>query len=400
MPVNFNINAHFKLKPEQGVSALLFTYFGWVGAMSPYLALYLSEKGHSIERIGVLMALPQVVRIFAPPFWGWLADRTRRYGLLLKISALANLVLVAAMPGLIDSYAGIFVLLSLLYFAGAAQGPIGEANALAIAGSDSGRYGRIRLWGSIGFLLAVTLVGPILDVIGTARLPQVLMAIAAALVLVVWVLPEPAVLRERLGAIKVRDRLRHPAIILFFVAAFLMIFSHAALYAFFSLYLESFGYSKSAIGLIWAVGVLAEIALFRVQRRIFERFGAANLLSLSLLVSVLRFALIPLSASVLLVLLATQLLHAITFGLHHSACMAYLQKWFEPQQQGRAQALFVTISYGLGGTSGGLIASTLWTQISPSAAFYGASVASLVALVVFALCRRLDVRPGDAPRGA
>jgi MFS transporter, PPP family, 3-phenylpropionic acid transporter len=354
--------------------------------------LYLAGQGHSIERIGVLMALPQVVRIFAPPFWGWLADRTRRYGLLLRVSAVANLLLMAAMPGVVDSYAGIFVLLSLLYFAGAAQGPIAEANALSIAGSDSGRYGKIRLWGSIGFLLAVLLIGPILDGLGTHRLPQVLVVISVLLLAVIFVLPEPTAAPNHASIGKIRDRLREPAIALFFASAFLMMFAHAALYAFFSLYLERFGYSKTTIGLIWSIGVVAEIGLFRVQRRLFERFGAAWLLGASLLVSMIRFALIAVSGGGLLLLLSTQLLHAVTFGVHHSACMAYLQRWFGAQQQARAQALFVTVAYGLGGTCGGLMASLLWTKISPEAAFWGASVASLLAWLVFEACRRFDRR--------
>lgn len=361
-----------------------------MGGLSPYLALFLSDQGHSIERIGVLMALPQIMRIFAPPFWGWLADRTRRYGLLLRVSAVANLMLMAIMPGVADSYFGIFVLLSLMYFASSAQGPIAEANALAAAGSDAGRYGKIRLWGSIGFLLAVLLVGPLLDWLGTRRLPQVLTVISALLVAVVWVMPEPTAAIVRARVVKVRDRLREPAVALFFVSAFLMIFAHAALYAFFSLYLESFGYSKTAIGLIWSIGVVAEIGLFRLQRWLFERFGAARLLGASLLVSMIRFGLIAVSGGGLLLILVTQLLHAVTFGVHHSACMAYLQRWFAPEQQGRAQALYTTLAYGLGGTCGGIVASGLWTKISPESAFVGASIASLLAWLVFAGCRQVD----------
>ncbi len=289
-----------------------------------------------------------------------------------------------------QSYFGIFVLLALMYFASAAQGPIAEANALAVAGSDPGRYGKIRLWGSIGFLLAVALVGPILDLLGTQRLPQVLTVISALLVAAVWILPEPNLVRVRANIVKVRDRLLEPAVALFFASAFLMIFAHAALYAFFSLYLERSGYSKTVIGLIWSIGVVAEIAVFRLQRRLFERFGASGLLGASLLIAMARFGLIAISGGGLLLILLTQLLHAVTFGVHHSACMAYLQRWFAPEQQGRAQALYTTLAYGLGGTCGGIVASGLWTKISPESAFVGASVASLLAWIVFAFCRRFD----------
>lgn len=383
----------------QRVGALLFCYFATVGALSPYLSLYLSAQGHSIERIGVLMALPQLMRIFGPPFWGWLADLTQRHALLLRVSAMANLLLMALLPSLAQSYVAVFVLLLLLYFANAAQGPLGELFTLSISGSDSGRYGRIRLWGSIGFLLAVTLVGPLLDAVGTQYLPHAVVALSVPLLLVVWSLPQRASVGRGTPSGRIRSRLVEPAVALFFLASFLMIFAHGALYAFFSLYLERHGYSKTAIGLIWSVGVLAEIVVFRFQSQLFGRFGAARLLSASLLTAGLRFALIAVSGGGLALLLLTQIGHALTFGVHHSASMAYLQKWFSPEQQGRAQAMYVTIAYGLGGTSGGLIASALWTQISPSAAFGGASIAGFAAWLVFAICRKYEPRSVPGPNG-
>ena len=384
------------LSPEFGVRALFFSYFAFIGGISPYLSLYLSQQGHSIERIGVLMALPQLMRIIAPPFWGWLADATHRYRMMLRVSAMATLILALAMPWAGSSYAAIFIVLSLLFFASAAQAPIAEATALSFSAGDTGVYGRIRLWGSIGFLLAVVLIGPILDRTGIARLPHALIVLLFLLVLVVWLVPEtqaPApVLRTR--QTRVRERLKQPAVMLFFIAAFLMIFAHASLYAFFSLFLEQHGYSKTAIGVIWAIGVVIEIALFRVQKTLFVRFGAGTLLSLSLFTAALRFGLIAASAGNLIVIVFIQFLHAITFGVHHSACMAYLHDWFTAQQQGRAQAIFTTISYGLGGSLGGLVAGLLWSRWQPEAAFWGAALASLVAWAVFALSRRLAYAVG------
>lgn len=378
------------LRPEHSISGLLFCYFATVGALSPYLSLYLAESGHSIERIGVLMALPQLMRIIGPPFWGWLADLSQRHALLLRISAVGNLLLMACLPGVARSYAAVFVLLSMLYFVNAAQGPLAETYTLAIAGTDAGRYGRLRVWGSIGYLLAVVVVGPLLDRIGTSRLPLIVLLMGVPLLALAWTLP-PRASRERAARPqRVRSRLREPAVLLFLAASFLMIFSHGALYAFFSLYLEQFGYSKTAIGLIWSIGVLVEIVLFRFQSRLFGRFRADQLLSFSLLTAGIRFALVAASGGGLLLILVTQLMHGVTFGVHHSASMTYLQKWFSPAQQGRAQALFVTIAYGLGGSSGGLLASLLWTQISPGAAFVGASIAGFAACAVFQVCRRLE----------
>jgi PPP family 3-phenylpropionic acid transporter len=358
-----------------GLRALFFAYFGFIGIFSPYLSLYFAARGLSIPEIAVLMSLPQLLRIVAPPFWGWLADRTGRRVALLRVSALAALCVLALFP-LASGLLGFGVLLLALFFMTAAQGPIGEAMALAAAGGDAGRYGRIRLWGSVGFILTVLGAGPVLDRWGMSALPVLMLASMGLVAAVTFALPQrvdapPA----RVGA-SVRQRLADRALQLFLLSCFLMVFAHAALYAFYSLFLERLGYSKTAIGWLWAASVLAEILLFVLQRHLFDRFDAQRLLAFSFVVAALRFAMIGGSGGAAWILVTAQLLHAITFGLHHSASMAILQRAFEPAQQGRAQAVYVVVAYGLGGSVGGLVAGGLWERASPEGAFFGAAVAS------------------------
>jgi PPP family 3-phenylpropionic acid transporter len=377
--------------PQTAVQVLYFTYFAIVGAFAPYLSLYYAEVGLTIAQIGLLAALAQVVRIFAPPLWGTLLDRGSRRTRLLRISAFGTLVgaLLFEIAG--GQFAAIALVLVFYTFASSAQVPLCESMALAVAAGDSGRYGAMRQWGSIGFIVTVTLTGPLLDAIGVGRLPWVLVALCVLLLTVVHRLPEPAavqIVRERVAS--AWGRLREPALLAFFVSCFLMLFAHAAFYGFYSLYLERAGYSKTVIGLAWTVGVIAEIVLFRVQRRLFERFGALRLLSVSLLVAVLRFALVGLVGAHPVAVLVTQLMHAITFGLHHSAVMALLHRWFTPAQQGRAQAMYVTLGNGLGGGLGGIVASRLWEGISPEAAFYGAALAALAGWGAVVVSRRFD----------
>jgi len=180
---------------------------------------------------------------------------------------------------------------------------------------------------------------------------------------------------------RLRDRLRQTHIAAFFLANFLMIFAHASYYVLYSLFLEEQGYSKTAIGALWTLGVVAEVALFRWQRHLFDRFAALSLLGFSIGVAALRFVLIGASGGALWLLLVAQLLHAITFGLHHSAVMKILHQWFDVQQQARAQALYVTLAYGLGGALGGLVVSALWVQVSPAGAFFGAGLAAAIGTV-------------------
>ncbi len=360
-----------------------------IGAISPYLALYFADVGLSITQIGILVAVPPVMRIVGPPFWGALADRTGRRGPLLRVSSAAAAVLAAAIWAAGSEFALLLALVAMLQFATSAQSPLGESMAVSVAGGDAGRYGRMRLWGSVGFTGGVVLMGPMLDWLGVSGLPLLLSAMACVVLLVAWQLPEVAAPRPNAG-VPVWGRLREPVIALFFVSCFLMLFAHAALYAFYSLYLHDAGWSKTAIGLAWTVGVLAEIVVFRVQKRLFDRFGALPLLGLSFAVAALRFALVGWQGAALPVVVLTQLMHAVTFGVHHSAVMALLHRWFGPAEQGRAQAMYITLGYGLGGAAGGIVASRLWEHVGAAAAFQGASLAALAGWGAVALCRRFD----------
>ena len=370
-----------------GIKALFLAYFTYVGLFSPYLSLYLAALGLTIAQIGVLMAVPQVLRIVGPPFWGWLSDRGGSRVLLLRVSSVGAFLAALLLPLAGERFAALLPVLALLFFMTAAQMPIGETIAMRVADGDAGRYGRLRIWGSVGFIVGVVAMGPVLDAWGVRTLPWWMALALVGVAASAWTMRAIPLPPAAAPALRVRERLRQPRVQAFFASAFLMLFAHAGLYAFLSLYLAQLGYSTTAIGLLWALGVVAEIAVFWVQRRLFERFGVLRLLGASLWVAALRFALIGLAADWLPALVLAQLLHAVTFGVHHSAAVATLQRWFEPAQQGRAQALYVTIGYGLGGALGVLAASWVWTAVSPQAVFVVSAAAAALGAWVFRQCR-------------
>ncbi len=375
-------------RAEAQVCALYFAYFAYVGTLSPFLSLYLEASGYSVAAIGLLLAVPQAMRIVAPPLWGLLADRSGLGGRLLVLGASLTTLFVVLLPWAVArGQATTFVLLAALFLASAGITPIAESTALALAGGDAGRYGAMRLWGSVGFVIAVVAVGPALDLAGALALPWFLAAIAGGIIVVGVRLAALAGPPRIATGVSLRSRLRERAVAAFFIANFLMLFAHAALYVLFSLYLQRHGYSNAAIGFFWAISVFAEIALFRWQSVLFRRFTAAGLFAFSIGVAALRFGLVGASAGGLLLVLVSQLLHAVTFGLHHSASMALLHGWFGPAQQGRAQALYVTVGYGCGGTLGGLAMSAVWENVSPEAAFAGASLAAGAGCLVALACR-------------
>lgn len=361
-------------KPPQSFNFALFffAYYGYVGVFSPYASLYFADKNISATQIGILMSMMQVMRIFGPNVWGWVADHTRRRVLVLRLTSLAAACVFTGMFWG-ESFAYFFALLILLNLFTSAQGPLSEAQMLSAMRGDLTHYGRLRLWGSVGFIFAVMVSGQLLDTFGIALMPTI------ALLLLLLVVVAAVGMHEEVQQVhphavpSVRALLKQREVMAFFASTFLMVAAHAALYVYYSLYLAQIGYSKTVIGLMWSLGVIAEILFFYWQAPIFRRYGVRFLMLMSLGIAVIRFALIGLGAESLALLLFAQVLHAATFGVHHSASVATLQRWFAGPLQARGQALYISVSYGLGGSLGGLLFSASWDKFGATSVYILAS---------------------------
>jgi PPP family 3-phenylpropionic acid transporter len=175
--------------------------------------------------------------------------------------------------------------------------------------------------------------------------------------------------------------LKRREVISFFTSTMMMVASHSALYVFYSLYLAQIGYSKTVIGLMWSLGVIAEIVFFYFQAPFFRRFGAKTLMLVSLAIAVVRFAMIGACAQSLSLLLFAQILHAATFATHHSSSVLTMQRWFSGPLQASGQALYFSISYGIGGSLGGMLLSMFWHDNDGHAVFYAASAMAAIGLL-------------------
>jgi PPP family 3-phenylpropionic acid transporter len=378
-----------------GVRVLYGVYFAFAGVFSPYLSLWLGARGLSVTEMAWLLAVPHATRVFGSPCWGWLADRSGRRVIWLRWSAVVGLMTVAALPWFhnVWALAGLLLVLNIQL---TAWMPIGETLALECARGDLARYGRIRLWGSVGFVAMVLCGGVALDALGIRGFPLVLALLMLALAAVAFGLPDAPAQRIVRSTVSLGARLRDPKVLGFFGSAFMMVLAHSALYGFLSLFLEHRGYSRLAIGAIWGLGIVAEIMMFMVQRRCFERWSAMVLLHAAFAAAVLRFASLGVFDGALWVLIFAQCLHALTFALHHSASMALLHAWFEPAQQARAQALYIVIAYGVGASVGGVMAGYLWEHWAPSAIFWGACASACLGWCVLYGLGRASLRHARA----
>ncbi len=375
--------------------ALFFgAYFAAAGAFMPYFPLYLEHRGIVAGEIGVLMATAQATRIFGPTFWGWLADHTAQRLRIIRWTAVATALLFALMivPG------GFWWLLPVFFatqFCGTGQVPVSEAIIASRLRGDAhapARYGRLRVWGSIGFVATVLAMGPVLDRFGVGVQPWLVVLLLAATAAATFLLRDAPHTEHPHERVSVRARLAEPRVRWFFASALLMIFAHGALYSYLSLHLAQLGYSKTEIGVLWVLGVVIEIGFFTTQGRFFRRFGVYPLLTATFVLAAIRFALIAQFAQVVVLLVIAQLLHAATFAVHHSASILTVQRWFTGATAARGQALYVSLGYGIGGTAGSLGAAWLWSTVGPSSAFFAGSVAALLGWWAVRRSHRLDLQ--------
>lgn len=364
-------------------AALSASYFAHIGFFNPYLPLWLKELGLGLVAISLLTAVQSATRLVAPYAWGWLSDHTGERVKLLRYGASAALIISCGLwiPG---GFWWLAAVLGLMFLHTSAMMPMSEAAMAHLVSSggsfDAKRYGRVRLWGSLGFLVTVFAAGAWFEHFGMGHFPAWTVLSLLAVVASVWWLPD---LKEAVPAHERKQPiwplLRMPPVRWFFVAVFFHVLSHMGIYIFFSLYLDALGYSKTMIGLLWAVSVVVEIAWFFTQSRWLPAFSLSGWLIVCAAAAVLRMGLTAAWAELWPVLLLAQALHGLTFAAHHTACIALLSHHFPGLQRGRGQALYAVLGYGLPGVLTGLGGGVLSSRFGLDSVFQVALLSAVLA---------------------
>ena len=360
------------------LSGFYLFYFASLGALLPYWSLYLKSLDFSITEIGQLMAILMATKIVAPNVWGWIADHT---GKRITIIRLASLLAAIAFAGVLVDNAFWWMALVLVVFSffWNATLPQFEATTMNHLGEEMHRYSGIRLWGSVGFILAVAGLGVLLGRYSIAVLPYVLLGLFAMIWLnSLWV-PETAAGHLPLDQEPLGKVLRRPVVLSLLAVSFLMQASHGPYYSFFSLYMEDLGYSTAVIGQFWALGVLSEIGVFVLMPVLLPRFGARRLLLIAALLTMLRWLLTAYYADNPVIITLSQTLHAASFGLYHAVMIFLIHSLFTGSHQGRGQALYSSVSFGAGGAAGTLVSGYLWTGLGPQTMYLMAAAVCLCA---------------------
>lgn len=361
------------------VATYYFCFFGALGVFLPYFSLWLVAHGLSPSEATRVMALTPLMSLVAPPLFGLVADARRarvwllRGGTLLAWLAFLGFLAVTRRPA-------IYAVTALFAFFRSPLTSLADATALEHVRRHGGHYGRLRLWGSLGFLVAVVVAGAFIERLGVAVLAvgtSWCLGLCAAAAFAMPAPPpteRPGVIGAWLGLLGDGDWW------IFFIAVVLGQMATAAYDSGFSLHLARLGFGGRFIGVAWATGVLAEIGLMAGSARILDRLGAARLFALSLVVATLRWACLG-RVTAPAAILALQPLHGITFGLFWVSAVTLVR------DRGRAaptaaQGLFAA-AVGTGSVIGMNVAGRL-LELGGGRTLYGAAAACAAAGALFA----------------
>ena len=350
------------------LSRFYFIYYFFVGLFVPYWGLYLTFKSFTPIEIGFLLSFFQLSRIFAPNLWGWIADHTEKRSLWIRLTAFIGFI---GFIGIFwaDSFIEIFVIMMAMSVFTSSTLPLAESLTLSHLATTNGHYSKIRAWGSFGFIMAALSFGFILDSLGMHYLLIVLCITQFLIFIFSYGVPEKPYHRKKLTQNSFIKILKKPEVFSLLLACALMVTSHGLLYNFYSIYMNDQGYSNSIIGFLWALGVICEIFIFFLMPKITRYLNFKQILLISLFIAVVRFYLIGSFADCLLIILIAQMMHAFTFGSFHVASIEMINQFFSGKNHAKGQALYNSITYGVGGALGGLGGGYVIQMYSASTAF-------------------------------
>ncbi len=380
--------------PYWRLSGFYFAYFAALGALLPFWGLYLQELGLSPLAIGQLMGVFMATKLLAPNLWGWIADRSAARMPFIRLAAFLTLLSFLPLFFLRDFW-GIALATGLFGFFWNGLLPQMEAVTLNHLGARIHRYARIRLWGSLGFILSVLSLGGLIPDFGIGLVPWLVCLCYLGLWLSTLHIEEcpPATVPEGHG--NLWERIKQPEIAAFLASAFLMQMSHGTYYTFYSIHLSETGYSSLAVGALWAGGVVAEILIFLQMPRLLDRFGPRPILLTSLGLAALRWLLIGAFAAYPWVQIFAQSLHAASFGAFHAAAIYLVHGYFTGSLQGQGQALYNSLGFGAGTALGTFLSGFFWERWGAFGTFsLSALSAALGGLIAWRWVQRQEIRSG------
>ena len=367
--------------PYWRLSGFYWFYFATLGAFIPYFGLYLSDAGFNAIEIGQLMAIIMGTKIIAPYLWGWIADHRGNRLAIIRFGAIMALL---GFTGIFFSLSfwWLFVVLMVFSFFWNAILPQFEALTFNHLAKNEHQYSWIRIWGSIGFVVAVTVMGLVFSSVSITHLPWFVWLLLAGIAISTFIISDHSGELHQASHQSLQHILKNKQVVALLLACLFVQASHGPYYTFYSIYTEAHGYAKSWIGVLWAIGVLSEVIAFALMPYLVKKFGLRTLLLFSLFSGSLRWLLIGFYIDNVYLTTFAQIFHASTFGIYHAVAIAYIHRYFKGRNQGKGQALYSSISFGLGGALGSLFGGYLWDSAGAGITFTVSAVLSCIAFLI------------------
>jgi PPP family 3-phenylpropionic acid transporter len=358
MPERASPPSHLKLRLSAHYAGL----FAPIGVMLPFWPVFLAGRGMAEWQIGVILATGSLSKVLVNPLIGAWVDRIGKRRAAMIGLAFSTFFAFAAF-WFTQGFLPMLILSAIASGLFTAQMPLAEALSLHLAHRHKFDYGRVRLWGSLTFILAAFLSGWLL----TGRDSEIVLAVSLALLSLMAIaslglpeiLPDKAVTAARGTGEGLMTLLTDRPFLTFLLTASLLQACHMVYYGFSTLHWRAAGIDETTIGILWSLGVVAEIILFSQGNRVLNRLGPLGLMTLAGLGGVVRWTVLGLTDWVP-ALYAAQTLHALTFGAFHLGAMHYLARNIPHSLSARAQGLYSSWVTGIAQGAGMLAAGPLY----------------------------------------
>ena len=360
--------------------------FTVIGIHLPFWPVWLASRGLTPQEIGYVVAVGVAVKVVTNPLIAHVADRLGERRRPMVVLAALSLIAFSGFAAA-DGFWAIMALTVCFFVVWAPIMPLVESLTMLSARAHRLDYGRIRLWGSLTFIVAAVGTGRLLVGRGEDLIMWLILVGIALTVSSAYFVPDHRAPKATGGRPTVFAVLGDRTFVLFLLAAALIQASHSVYYAFGTIHWQRAGYGEDVIGWLWAEGVVAEIVLFVFGARLVASVGPARLIALGGAAGLVRWVGTGLSDA-LPVLVVLQALHAFTFGAIHLGAIHFIASRVNPALSATAQSVYSAVVIGLGLGTAVLVSGQLYATFAGRAYLAMALIAALGGALAFSLRRR------------
>jgi PPP family 3-phenylpropionic acid transporter len=366
---------------------LYFLYYAAAAALVPFLVIYYQDLGMKGAQIGFLASIPPLLSLVSAPVWGVVSDITKRHKLSLLVAMTGAIVLALVLPTF-KVFAWLIPVVMLFSFFSTPVMPLVDSTTMSLLSHRKERYGRIRLWGAIGWGVAAPIVGWLIESKSVMWSFWSYAGLMGLGFLVALSIPENGQIKTASHG-KVRSFLTSPHWLIFLAVTFAGGMALAMISNFLFIFLRELGADKFTLGLTLTVATLSELPVMFFSNRLLRCWNAQRLMSAALLfyaIRALAYSFIVVPGLALLI----QLLHGPTFSLMWVAGVSYTDQIAPTGLEATAQGLFSGVMLGIGSAAGAFLGGLLYDHVGPVSMFRLAALSSLIGFGFMLLVAKKD----------